>query len=140
MNLILFVGSNPSNASTCDIAFHWATRSSQILTSWCKDVTGHLTHINVMNEKTEDNRPLKKSEIKLNLERLKNEIDAIKPNRIVALGRTATTALTLLGVEFYEMPHPSGSNRKLNDKLFVAEKIKGLTEFCNKVNPNTDSN
>lgn len=135
--VILFVGSNPANASFCDIAFHTSTRSSKILTGWCMDLQGMKVHLNVLNQKTEDNRPLKKSEIKLNLERLASDIKGTSPDRIVALGKTAASALTMLGVEYYEMPHPSGRNRLLNDPEYVAGKVKGLIEFCNSTRPQT---
>lgn len=140
MATILFVGSNPSNASTCDIAFHGSTKSSKILTEWTKDVTPIKCHINVMNKKTERNRPLNKQDINANLERLAEDIRCIAPDRVVALGKTAAQALTLLRIEFYEMPHPSGLNRKLNDPEYVAQKIKELTKFCNRVSSNIDSN
>jgi uracil-DNA glycosylase len=132
MFTILFVGSNPSNASAVDAAFHGSAKSSHILSSWCKDLSGTLMYINVMNEKTENNRALKSSEIKSNLSRLSEDIAHIKPDRIVALGKTSTAALTLLQVVFYEMPHPSGNNRKLNNIPYVEEKIKRLVEFCNR--------
>lgn len=106
LSVILFVGSNPANKSTCDVAFHMSTRSSKILTGWCVDLQGMKVHLNVLNQKTENNRPLKRSEIKLNLERLASDIRGISPTKIVALGKTAATALTMLGVEYYEMPHP----------------------------------
>ena len=128
--VLLFVGSNPSNASFCDIAFHASTKSSKILTSWCKDLQGIKIHLNVLNQKTENNRPLKKSEIKLNLDRLALDIKATKATHIIALGKTAATALSMLGVAYYEMPHPSGRNRLLNDPEYVAQKVKGLREFC----------
>lgn len=133
MNTILFVGSNPSQQSLTDAAFHGTTRSSKILTEWVKDVQGAKVHVNVLNKKTEDNRPLKRGEIKANLDRLAEDIRGLAPTRIVALGKTAVTALTLLGEKFYEMPHPSGRNRLLNDPAFVQQKIKELTEFCNRV-------
>jgi uracil-DNA glycosylase len=138
MHTILFVGSNPSNASTCEVAFHGSTKSSKILTDWTRDIQGMKVHINVLNEKTENNRPLKTSEIKSNLTRLAEDIKATSPTRIVALGKTAAKALTLLQLDFYEMPHPSGRNRKLNDPAYVQEKVKGLLEFCSS-SPNTDS-
>ena len=127
------MGSNPSNASETDWAFHGSTKSSQILTEWSKDIGGCKIHVNVLNKKTENNRPLKTSEIKENLERLAEDVRCCAPDRIVALGKTAAKALTLLGLEFFEMPHPSGCNRLLNDKEFIAQKIKELTEFCNRV-------
>lgn len=127
--VVLFVGSNPSNASTCDAAFHGSTKSSQILTGWCKDLPGMKMHINVLDKKTENNRPLKIGEIKSNLEDLKDKIGWLKPDAIIALGKTATKALELINVNFYEMPHPSGRNRLLNDPNYVAEKVKGLNDY-----------
>jgi uracil-DNA glycosylase len=62
----------------------------------------------------------------------KSKIDVILPDKIVALGKTAEKALTLLGYDFYAMPHPSGLNRKLNDKDYIEEKIKGLRDYINK--------
>jgi uracil-DNA glycosylase len=135
INTILFIGSNPSNASTCEVAFHGTAKSSHILTEWTKDVNGVKMHINVLNKKTENNRPLKASEIKENIGLLAENIKVINPTRIVALGKTASKALTLLQVDFYEMPHPSGRNRLLNDPKYVEEKIKGLVQFCNQTSP-----
>jgi uracil-DNA glycosylase len=132
---ILFVGSNPSTASPTSDPFNNATSSSRILTEWVKDLEGDKVHINVSNEKTEGNRPLKQSEIKASLGRLAEDISRIAPARIVALGKTATRALTLLQVPFFEMPHPSGMNRLLNDPKYVEEKIKRLTEFLSPVSP-----
>jgi uracil-DNA glycosylase len=96
-------------------------------------------HINVSNNKTEENRPLKVSEIKESLDPLMAEIVIAEADKIVALGKTAAKALTLLGVDFYEMPHPSGRNRLLNDPKYVEEKIKGLLEFCSQVALKTES-
>ena len=132
--VVLFVGSNPSNASVMDVASHGSTKSSKILTEWLRSIPADRLpiYINVMNKKTVGNRPLKQSEIKANLELLSQRLETIKPEYVVALGKSASTALTLLGKPHYEMPHPSGRNRKLNDKKFVEGKIKGLTEFVSK--------
>jgi uracil-DNA glycosylase family 4 len=131
LNTVLFVGSNPGQASQVDVAFHGSTKSSKILTSWIQDVNGCRMHINVLNEKTPNNRPLKRSEIKLNLPQLKEQLRCIQPRRVVALGKTAAFALRSIGVEFFEMPHPSGRNRQLNDKEWAAQKIKEMTDYCN---------
>lgn len=133
--VILFVGSNPSNASTCDVAFHGTTKSSKILTKWCENLIGMKMHINVLDKKTDNNRPLKASEITSNIQDLKSKIEMINPDKVIALGKTAEKALTLLRCKYYSMPHPSGLNRQLNDEKFVAGKIKGLEEYCNSTNP-----
>jgi uracil-DNA glycosylase len=70
------------------------------------------------------------SEIKACLGRLHNNIHVeIVPDKVIALGRTAEKALTLLRLDFYAMPHPSGLNRKLNDPKYIEEKIKGLISY-----------
>lgn len=135
MVTILFVGSNPSNASTVDVAFHGSTRSSKLLTEWTKDISGMKVHINVMNQKTSNNRPLKKSEVDASLQRLAQDVEGLKPDKIIALGKTAANALTLLHLAFYEMPHPSGRNRKLNDQKYVQEKVKGMLQYCDQSIP-----
>ena len=108
---MLFVGSNPSNASETDSPFHGSTRSGRILSSWCEDLPGTRLHVNVSDLKTENNRPLKVAEIKASLDSLKSKIEEINPSCIVALGKTAAKALSMLDVQFHEMPHPSGMNR-----------------------------
>jgi uracil-DNA glycosylase len=92
-------------------------------------------HINVLNQKTEKNRPLTGAEVKAALPRL--AMDVKGADKIVALGKTAAKALSKLGVEFYEMPHPSGCNRLLNDPKFVEQKVKGLLEYCSQAGQNT---
>lgn len=138
MNTILFLGSNPSSKSVDDSAFHPYTKSGKILEAWCKDLVGAKVYINVMSDKTKNNRPMKTSEIKSNISRLSKDIKRINPDRIVALGKTATKALTLLQLKFYELPHPSGLNRKINNPQYVEEKIKKLVEFCNSTSPDKD--
>ena len=133
MNTILFLGSNPSTSSLTDSAFHKSTRSGQILADWTKDIVANKVCLNISTKKSKDNRPMSSSEIHSNLATLSSQLAALAPNKIVALGKTAAKALTLLHLEFYEMPHPSGCNRKLNNKEYVAEKIKGLIEFCSNV-------
>jgi uracil-DNA glycosylase len=126
--IILFVGSNPSTASTTDQAFHKSTRSCKILTEWTKDIPGEKRYTNVVHQRTKDNKPLSTAEIKASLPRLAADLKGA--TKIVALGKTAAKALSMLGVQFCEMPHPSGRNRLLNDPDYVAEKIKRLQEYC----------
>jgi uracil-DNA glycosylase len=85
--------------------------------------------INVSSEPTKNNKPLTAALIKNNLPRLKSKINYLKPDKIVALGKVSAKALTLLGIHFYEMPHPSGLNRQLNDISFIEEKINGLKTY-----------
>lgn len=84
----------------------------------------------MLNKKTHKNRSLTKREILDSISSLKENIDGIRPDKIVALGKTASVALTLLHVDFFEMPHPSGRNRLLNNKDYISKKINELCLYC----------
>ena len=128
---MIFVGSNPSWAATTSRAFDESTYSGKVLVGWTKTLEGPNVYrfANVCDKPTPNNRPLKTSEIKDNIAQLKVWLDSYGEGKIVALGKTAARALTLLQLPFYEMPHPSGMNRLLNDSEYVAQKLKGLREF-----------
>jgi uracil-DNA glycosylase len=130
---ILFLGSNPSKSSISTLPFWEDSRSRKILDSWLNkiqlDQSCSIRFMNVSDSPTENNRPLKMKEIRLESNRLNNLIKEIKPIKIVALGKTAEIALTMLQLPHLTMPHPSGKNFQLNDKKFVEEKIKRLGEY-----------
>ena len=132
---ILFVGSNPSQKAGKTVAFWHDARSTKILNKWTSRLDGSqiesISFANVSNAVTPGNRPLTSSEIQVASPRLKADIDKMQPTKIIALGKTAEKALTLLGLQFYAMPHPSGLNRLLNDPAYVEEKINGLKNYIN---------
>lgn len=43
---------------------------------------------------------------------------------IISFGEKAHKALSKLKVPHFEMPHPSGRNRKINDKKFLTERLQ----------------
>ena len=125
--MIVFVGSNPSKrSSVSNSAFDLSTRSGQILASWIRDIDAPMALLNVSDNPTDKNRPLTSSELRSALPSLEDKLRHYENARVVALGKTAAKALNLLGITFYEMPHPSGLNRKLNCKIYVETMLKGL--------------
>lgn len=126
---VIFVGSNPSEASKNILPFWGDTKSDKILHQWISRLPDDACTFvcNVLDEKTLNNKPLNMAQIKQALPNLASKV--LKFKKIIALGKTATIALRALGVDFYEMPHPSGRNRKLNDKTYVEGKIKGMLEY-----------
>lgn len=133
---IIFVGSNPSVASSIPVPFWRNVKSTKVLHSWLNqlgNVDDNLHFFNVSDQPTENNRPLKLSEIRANLNTLNDKLNVFRFHgieiKVVALGKTAEKALTLLRVPHYAMPHPSGLNRLLNDPLYVQEKINGLKNY-----------
>lgn len=133
---ILFIGSNPSSSSQNLVAFCRSTKSGQILNKWVQAAgIENFTTENVSIYPTPHNKPLTAKDLKFALPSLNARLWQYKEAplnwRFVSLGVTADKALTMLGIEHYVMPHPSGMNRQLNDPEFVAEKIKGLASYAN---------
>ena len=124
---ILIVGSNPSNASPDCSGFHITTKSRVVVERWLKDIECQIEYTNVATYKTKNNKPLTVKQIKENLPRLQEEIDGY--DKIVALGNTASKALTLLLADFMAMPHPSGCCRFWNDKEAGEQKIEELKTY-----------
>ena len=125
---VLLIGSNPSQRSECSVsAFHASTRSRKTIETWFRDIPCDLFFTNVIDHPTENNRPLRVSEIRDAIPSLHHKVTGY--NKIVALGKTAAKALDIAGIEYFEMPHPSGSNRKLNDKGWVHEVILKLANY-----------
>jgi len=127
---ILFIGSNPAMASASNKAFESDTASGRLLKTWTEGINGTFYYENIVSEKTENNRPLKKSEMANAMTPLRQRINRINPDRIVALGRDAALVLSNLELKFLDMPHPSGRNRKLNDKAYAESKVAELRVWC----------
>ncbi len=128
---ILFIGSNPSQTATTTEAFSESTKSGRILRSWIDGIEGTILFDNIASYATENNRPLNKEEMALAQASLADRIKEVNPDRLVALGKSAASVLTKLKLDHLEMPHPSGMNRKLNDRQYVREQISALKQYYN---------
>lgn len=56
--------------------------------------------------------PMPKEEMEAHIEKLKS----LPMPKVIALGKMAVWALGKIGMPCFELPHPSGLNRKVNDK------------------------
>lgn len=137
---ILFVGVNPSRSARTRSAFCRSTPSGRMLMSWIHRLglpEGSTTYsmCNLYDVPTDSNRSLTTREIRESLPALKQKIEDVAPDKIVALGRVPSRALTLLGLPHICMPHPSGLNRQLNDPLFIEQKLYELRQFLTAAPP-----
>jgi uracil-DNA glycosylase len=128
--MMVFVGSNPSEASRNAEPFQPETRSRQIVDSWITraGIVDEVCFYNIANRITPGNHPLSKSEIKSSVPRIKFELQNF--TRVIALGKAAHAALELAGIPHLALGHPSGLNRQLNDPMYVAECINKLREYA----------
>jgi len=51
------------------------------------------------------------------------KMDIANGARIICLGENAHKVVSNFGIECFKLPHPSGLNRKLNDKKWLAEQL-----------------
>ena len=134
--LVIFIGSNPSNSAFSNVPFCESTKSGKTLRDWIwkLEISMQVERYNLANKPTPRNRPLNIAEIKKALPALENHIEFMhyksKCNiKLVAVGKTAHKALTLLRLPHFEMPHPSPVNRQLNDKEFIKSKLNKLSQY-----------
>lgn len=108
--MVLFVGDQPSKHNTSpDVAFV-GTRSFYTLCGWIKELG--LT--------VNDCRLINRTDKHIDIEAKLQQIYGFP---IVALGNNAAKALRRLKAPFFPLPHPSGLNRKLNDKEWLAKQL-----------------
>ena len=127
---VLFIGSNPGVGSPDLTAFHPSCMSRKKLDSWIASLDIHACYVNVVDQKTPGNRPLKVDEIRSALPSLVEKLAQYGDFKIVAVGNAATKALMILGIkDFHPLPHPSGRCRKWNDPDFAAQTRNALISF-----------
>lgn len=115
---IVVVLSNPSNKSNGP--------TLKTLRKWLDHLDlSIVSFANVSTIRTLDNKPLKKSEFELpQLYAQINDYD-----KIITFGNTARDAVNLLGLDHFNMPHPSPLNHKLNNTRFVLEQLEDCYGF-----------
>lgn len=127
--MITFVGSNPSVKNPDPKIPFAGTRSGKVLRSWIEATTDRdpdtFRFVNLSDEVTEGNRPLKMSEV--DRDNLIKKLEG--SHRIVALGHTASQVLSKLRYPHLELPHPSPRNRVLNSREKVQETLDKLRDF-----------
>lgn len=138
--VVVFVGSNPSKSSPDSSPFHVSVKSRKTLEAWIQNINANFVFLNVYDHKTEDNKPLSIATIKESRESLIIKLKEYPEARIIALGKTASRALSIAGIkDFLTLPHPSGMNRKLNDAREVDNAKESLRKYINGYNIITDA-
>lgn len=122
---VWFVGSNPSRKNTNPNLPFWGTRSYEVLKDWM-EVLGVNKHglLNVSNEVTDGDVP---EVTDYDLANVKSKLSG--ETIVIALGNTASLVLNRLGIKHFKLPHPSGRNRLLNDKKYVAIQLESCKNY-----------
>lgn len=52
-----------------------------------------------------------------------------RASKVIALGNNAAKHIFSMDIPHFKLPHPSGRNRQINDKEFIAKKLKECREW-----------
>lgn len=110
----VFVGDRPSPYNKDPKIAFLGTKSYVTLMHWIGQLQLHYSEIEIINK---DDIPFYFG----------------KKCRFIALGNDATDELSMWSKEwnldFFKLPHPSGLNRKLNDKEFMRQELAKCREW-----------
>ena len=112
-NRPVFVGLDPGPK-----AYSSKRGTMSTLDDWCQRM--HVTQYSFFNIREDKGVPIDWMWVATTA--LQSEIH-------VALGNEASAALTALKVPHFKLPHPSGLNRKLNDKAYVDRVLRDCATY-----------
>lgn len=114
--MILFVGDRPSKRTDPNVPFKGAACEARLI-EWINSLTTGSYRI------CNSNNTVLLVEF--------TYFAAIYGVPIVALGNKAARALRELDRSHYKLPHPSGRNRQINNKEFIAKKLADCKSWLN---------
>lgn len=117
---VLIVGDRPSSLNYDPKVPFKGAKCEKRLDDW-------LSYIGSMNCKIINQIDFEHDEIIDLLEMYSRMYSKVK---VIALGNNASKALKT--IEHFKLPHPSGLNRKLNDKKFEKEQLKLCRKWLTK--------
>ena len=133
--MILFVASNPSRLNLDSNVPFKGSKSEKNFNEWAARISplGNHEVMNVLDNVTEDNRPLTKAEIEEGVFGICERLKDGGITKVVTLGKSAQLAIemsqSIVGpIDYYALPHPSPRNRFLNNK----EQVEAVLEECEK--------
>lgn len=116
---VLVVGINPSSVKNVNL-----NTTIRRLPKWIESLDcGIVSFVNCIP----DPGDYKFSDIDFDL--LKKHADEYA--KVVALGNFPSKALKKINVNHFTLPHPSGLNRKLNDKAYELDQLVKCKEYIN---------
>lgn len=130
MRPVLFVGSNPSiHCFNPSVAFV-GTKSLTTLELWISEIRLNMQYYFPYHMANASSRITSTPKISdMDLESLGIYCEYVQPFAVIALGKYAVKACKKMGWEYFELPHPSGLNRKLNDKNYVKTALKQCSDY-----------
>jgi uracil-DNA glycosylase len=126
---VLVVGQNPSRHNLDPKVAFEGTKSFNVIEDWMQEMSVSDNSYMLVNAFIKVNQKYNKDEFDIAVARLHSYMKIIKPEKVIALGKMAAKALKKAGIDHFELPHPSGRNRKLNDMEWLQEQLLQAREY-----------
>jgi uracil-DNA glycosylase len=127
---ILVVGQSPSKRNKDKGVPFEGTRSGINLWQWLETIDpDSLAEFDFVNCSDEVDYKFKPKDIEDIAERVKLVLREHRYDKIITLGKVAGMVMDKAGIKHYSLPHPSGLNRKLNDKTWLAEQVQHCKSY-----------
>lgn len=126
---VLVVGQNPSRYNLDPKIAFKGTKSFDTIQEWMEQMSVSSDGYILVNAFIRINQKYNKREIELAAFRLDKYTKMFNPEKVIALGKMASKALKKAGIDHFELPHPSGRNRKLNDVEWLQEQLFEAREY-----------
>lgn len=126
---VLLVGQNPSRHNLDPKVAFKGSKSFKVIEDWVQEMSLIESAYMIVNAFPKVNQTYKKKDIELAVDRINHYMKIVKPNKVVALGRMAAKVLKKANIDHFELPHPSGLNRKLNDVEWLQEELNKAREY-----------
>lgn len=108
----VFVGDRPAKKNVSPKVAFLGTKSYVTLMHWIGHMQLHYSQIEIINRAD-----------------VPYYVGRSEQYKFVALGNEAEKELEEFNLDYFKLPHPSGLNRKLNDKEYVRAELRKCKEY-----------
>lgn len=126
---VLLVGQNPSRHNLDPKVAFKGSKSFKVIEDWVQEMSLSECGYMLVNAFPKVNQKYKKIDVEVAVERINHYMNLIKPNKVIALGKMAAKVLKKANIDHFELPHPSGLNRKLNDIEWLQEELRKASDY-----------
>lgn len=125
--MTFFVGDEPSKKNKNPEIPFVGTKSYKTLLSWIADLEVNITDVVLTNR--ENIKVHNSGAVEVELTTLYTTIE--KGDTVIALGDKASKYLKKINIDHFKLPHPSGLNRKNNDKKWLSGELEKCRRYLN---------
>lgn len=130
--MIIFVGDKPSKKNINPEIPFVGTKSYKRLLEWIGKLDIDISETLIVNRSGVEPYSFSTPEdLHILFRGYSSQTDYCPGDKIIALGREAAKLLESNHIPYFEMPHPSGLNRKLNDKKWLKAELNRCKEWLN---------